>query len=351
MWTTDSESHFDAHFAEYMGLLAPLFDLRDPCGVTELFEHICCLIQPSGVEGLDENPLLESTALIDDLSAFSRQDMPAHDFSHPRRTQARLALLSYCHLTEADFFYKLLVNLLRVKVGERWALSPFYDMGRPVGKKSADAGKRIPATPNQKIARVSDYAEKAGMPAIASVLKAIYLPDARNAVFHADYTISETEFHMIRGYYQSPRGYLTRDVPLQELLTIVDRCFAFFYALLNRRDLARGKLTHLKNKAIPFELRLKGLIEFLFEDDLVCGFRIYWPNGQHAQYTRTKEGAHAMNLCPQLEGLSVQVGIYANTPGIFSPLVEDGQSPRYTPAFGRSVPPHWPDDLQPLDLK
>ena len=29
---------------------------------------------------------------------------------------------------------------------------------------------------------------------------------------------------MIRGYYQSPRGYLTRDVPLPELLTIVDRC-------------------------------------------------------------------------------------------------------------------------------
>lgn len=158
MWTTDSESHFDAHFTEYMGLLAPLFDLRDPCSVTELFEYICCLIQPSGVEGLDENPLLESTALIDDLSAFSRQDMPAHDFSHPRRTQARLALLSYCHLTEADFFYQLLVNLLRVKVGERWALSPFYDLGRPVGKKSADAGKRIPATPNHKIARVSDYA-------------------------------------------------------------------------------------------------------------------------------------------------------------------------------------------------
>jgi hypothetical protein len=29
MWTTDSESHFDAHFPEYMGLLAAFFDLHD----------------------------------------------------------------------------------------------------------------------------------------------------------------------------------------------------------------------------------------------------------------------------------------------------------------------------------
>ena len=85
--------------------------------------------------------------------------------------------------------------------------------------------------------------------------------------------------------------------------------------------------SHLTNKVLPFEFRLKGLIEFLFEDDLVCGFRIYWPNGQHSQYTRTTQGAHAMNFCPQIEGLRVQVGIYASTPGIFSPLVEDGDSP------------------------
>ncbi len=352
MWTPDPDSRFDAHFAEYLALLASLFEPKQPCGAMELFEYVCCLVQPSGVEGLDENPLLESTALIDDLSAFSRQDLPVHDFEHPRRTRARLALLSYCHLTEADFFYQLLVNLLRVRCGERWAFAPFHDLGRTVKSKKSGAGeKRVPPTPNQKIVRVCDYATKAGMPEIATVLKAIYLPEVRNAVFHADYTLSETEFHMIRGYYLCSQGYLTRDVPLPELLGIVDRSFAFFYAILNRREVARGRLAHLKAKGIPFDTRLKGLIEFLFEDDLVCGFRIYWPNGQHAQYTRTTAGAHAMNIWPRSEGLSVDVGIQASAPGAFSPLVEHNQPPRYTPAPGRTVIPHWPDDLQPVALE
>jgi hypothetical protein len=171
------------------------------------------------------------------------------------------------------------------------------------------------------------------------------LAEVRHAVFHADYTLSDTEFHMVKGHYLSPRGYLTHDVPLPELLAVVDRSFAFFYALLKCRDLARGQLARLRDKAFPFDLRLKGLIEFLFEDDLICGFRIYWPNGQHVQYTRKTTGAHAMNMWPQLEGLSVSVGIYASAPGTFSPLVENGQPPRYTPAPGRTAPPQWPDDL------
>jgi hypothetical protein len=176
MWTMDSENLFDAHFAEYSALLAPLFEPAEPPGMAELFEFVCCLVQPSGVEGLDENPLLESTALIDDLTAFARQDLPGRDFAHPRRTRARLALMSYCHLTEADFFYQLLVNLLRVRCGEKWALSPFYDLGRPVkSKKNAEPGKRMPASPSQKIARVCEYAAKGGMPKIAAVLKGIYL--------------------------------------------------------------------------------------------------------------------------------------------------------------------------------
>lgn len=352
MWTPNPDSAFDAHFAEYLALLTPLFEPKQPCSAMDLFEYVCCLVQPSGVEGLDENPLLESTALIDDLSAFSRQDLAVHEFEHPQRTRARLALLSYCHLTEADFFYQLLANLLRVRCGEGWSLAPFHDLGRTVkSKKKSEAEKRVPATPNQKIKRVCDYATKAGMPEIAAVLKGIYLPEVRNAVFHADYTLSETEFHMVRGYYLCSQGYLTRDVPLPELLGIVDRSFAFFYAILNRREMARGRLANLKAKAIPFDMRLKGLIEFLFDEDLVCGFRIYWPNGQHAQYTRTTQGAHAMNLSPRIEGLSVQVGLYARTPGTFSPLVEDGQSPRYTPAPGRAVVPHWPEDLEPVALE
>jgi hypothetical protein len=353
MWTTGPEAPFDAYSTQYLASLAPLFEPVHGAGVRGLFEFVCCLIHPGGVEGVDENPLLETTALIDDLIALSNQDLPVGDFGHPERTRARLALLSYCHVTEGDFFYALLLNLLRVRCGEQWAFAPFADLARPIKtKKGAGPEKRIPPSPNKKIERLHDYATKAGMPELSAALKDIYVSEIRNAVFHADYTLSDTQFHMIRDYYPSPKGYLTRDVPLPELLTLIDRSFAFYYALLNRHQLARARFTDLKDKVLPFDLRLKGLIEFLFEDDLICGFRVYWPNRQQAQFTRTTNGSHALNIWPELQGgLNIDVGVYAATPSPFSPLVESGQQPAYTPAQGRTTPPHWPSNSAPVQLE
>lgn len=122
--------------------------------------------------------------------------------------------------------------------------------------------------------------------------------------------------------------------------------------MLNRHELARAGFTHLRNIALPFQFRLKGLIEFLFEDDLVCGFRVYWPNLQGAEFTRTSKGCHAINLWPELQGgLSIDVGLYASSPGPFSPLVENGREPAYAPAPGRTIRPHWPSDLKPVTLQ
>ena len=345
MWTIGQEGPFDRHFTQYLDLLAPLFEPPHSADVGDLFEFVCCLVHPAGVEGLDENPLVETTALIEDLISFSRQELVAQDFEHPNRTRARLALLSYCHLTEGDFFYALLINLLRVRSGEQWAFAPFADLARSIKtKKGIGTEKRIPPSPNKKIERLREYGAKARMPEINAALNDIYVPEIRNAVFHADYTLSDTEFHMIRDYWHSPKGYLTRDVPLTELLSLLDRSFAFYYAILNRHQLARGKFVHLKNKAFPFDLRLKGLIEFLFEDDMICGFRVYWPNQQQAEFTRKSSGSHALNLWPELQGgLNIDVGLCATTPGPFSPLVEDGDQPAYTPALGRTIRPYWPE--------
>jgi hypothetical protein len=348
MWVTGGS--FDASLAGYLDALSPVFEPPEN-NVTGLFEFVCCLLHPSGVQGLDENPLLESTALIDDLTVFSRQDLPLQDFAHPDRTRARLALLSYCHLTEADFFYDLLINLLRVRCGEQWALAPFNDLVRVIKPKKG-AEKRVQPSPNKKIERIDDYASKAAIPSVTAAFKDIYLPQVRNAVFHADYTITETDFHMMRDLYLSPYGYLTRDVPLTELLTVVNRTFAFYYALLNRHRLATVRFAHLKNKAIPFDHRLKGLIEFLFENEEICGFHVYWPNRQSAEFTRTTTGCHAINLSPHIQGgLSISVGMYATTPGPFSPLVENGAQPTYTPIPGRTSSLYWPNNLAPIPVE
>ena len=81
--------------------------------VDRLFEFACCLIRAGGVEDQGWDPIVESTALKD-LDKLSTEPLDPDKFKHPERTRARLALLSYCHLTEAKLFYHVLANLARL---------------------------------------------------------------------------------------------------------------------------------------------------------------------------------------------------------------------------------------------
>ena len=94
MWTTGPDGPFDAYFTQCLALLAPLFEPVHGADVRELFELVCCLVHPAGVEGLDENPLFETTALIEDLIAFSSQNQLVTDFDHPERTRSCRTVIS-----------------------------------------------------------------------------------------------------------------------------------------------------------------------------------------------------------------------------------------------------------------
>jgi len=59
---------------------------------------------------------------------------------------------------------------------------------------------------------------------------------------------------------------------------------------------ARGGLIELKNKILPFDPDYKGLLELLFEEDLLSGFRVYWPNGSNSEFTRSRSGCSAVNI-------------------------------------------------------
>jgi hypothetical protein len=107
---------------------------------------------------------------------------------------------------------------------------------------------------------------------------------------------------------------------------------------LHRR--ARRQLLGLRNKLLPYDGHYKGLLELLFEDDLLCGFRTYWPNGSNSEFTRTHAGCWGVNTTFNKDGsINFMVGLYASKPGSFSPLVEHDGAPRYTPAQGRTKVP------------
>ena len=65
---TGSQEPCESHFTQYLALLAPLFEPVNNADVRELFEFICCLVHPAGVEGTEENHLVETTALIETLT-------------------------------------------------------------------------------------------------------------------------------------------------------------------------------------------------------------------------------------------------------------------------------------------
>lgn len=82
-------------FQRYVDALGPLFDPANHTRVDQLFEFMCCLIRAGGIEDQGWDPIVESTALIEDLDKLSAEPLDPEKFKHQERTRARLALLSY----------------------------------------------------------------------------------------------------------------------------------------------------------------------------------------------------------------------------------------------------------------
>ena len=80
-------------------------------------------------------------------------------------------------------------------------------------------------------------------------------------------------------------------------------------------------------------------------DDLLCGFKVHWPNNSESVYRRKADGIEMTNCMLDLENSTIQlmVGLYARNPGTFSPLVEATESPAYTPLEGTGKIPAWRD--------
>jgi hypothetical protein len=101
----------------YAEILNDLFDPRPHMNVERLFEFVCALVRAGGIQRPGWEPWYESKAVIDDLQNLAALDLPPEKFPDAERARARLALLSYCHITEMDLPYFLLANLLRLRLG------------------------------------------------------------------------------------------------------------------------------------------------------------------------------------------------------------------------------------------
>jgi hypothetical protein len=343
-----TEDLFRGRIRHYAEILNPLFDPTPHMKSGRLFEFVCSLVRAAGMQGADWDPFYESEAVLADLINLAKLELPAEQFLEPNRTRIRLALLSYCHLTEMDLPYALIANLLRNRIGRKYDTEPFLDLIPPPGKNAKRRVRHMrPPSPTTKIGRVKGLAGEAGLPAIGEAFDCFYDGIIRNAVSHSDYILADGELRLTKANRPSRgRGYASPLVEWDELIRLVTDTFAFYNALFALYERCRKSFGDFKNAFLPFDADYKGLLQLVFdEEQRVVGFRAYWPNGSLSEYTRSKKGSTALNLDFDADrSINFMVGEYASKPGSFSPLVEHDGAPFYAEIPGTTLRPYWPTD-------
>lgn len=316
----------------YAEILNPLFDTTPHMAVDRLFEFVCVLTRAGGMHDADWDPWYESRATLDDLGKLTALELLDPPFHNPARTRVRLTLLSYCHLTEMDFPYWLIANLLRLRLGDKYDMAPFRDLYTRPRRSTTPIMKMRPPSPAKKMGRIKKLAQDAQLASVADALDSIYEPEIRNAVYHSDYTLSEGELRLLSHSRLSKQaGCFTPVVEWRELSDIFARMFAFHSALFSLYERSMNSFGSFKDKIVPYDLHYKGLLQLLFSDARLIGFRVYWPNGTTGEYRREGSASSGHNLTFDPEGsINFMVGLYAGRPSVFSPLVEEGTRPKYS---------------------
>ncbi|MCY4047174.1 MAG: hypothetical protein OXF42_03565 [Candidatus Dadabacteria bacterium] len=156
----------------------------------------------------------------------------------------------------------------------------------------------------------------------------------RNAISHSDYILTDKEFRCRDGFRISLET-------LHDMITKSKIFISSFFALDKHVRKMWGKK---KNQAMPYDPQYKGLLEIIVDNnDLMCGFKIHWPNNSESIYKRTQEGVEMVNCMEDhtKSTIDFMVGMYAQNPGAFSPLVEKGQKPIYTKLEDSEKSPEW----------
>lgn len=317
-------------------------------------EYACALLRVGGLEDKGWDTLEESFETLRDISLLAQTELPSEQFSDLEKTRLRLHLVSYAHTVECDAPYDILANLCRVRAGQNASILPFWDESeyqRRERKAANNPGKRLdesrPPSPSAKIRLIKELAQRAGVPQVGSLFDDFYFPVIRNAINHSDYIIHGDEFRMRKGRLMTDdaKPFESPVVPIQRLQAIIDNTYAFYNAFFTMHRQARSSFSAMKGKAIPYDYSLKGLLEFLLDDDgLLCGWKVHWPNETESYYLRTSDGSQPMNIHAHIdEPMEMFVGEYHKYHSPFSRLVARGEQPVYTSLEGSTEPLQWPD--------
>jgi hypothetical protein len=334
--TTEKKTPYDSKRDEYIELLKPLFLPADPVS-NDIILYFASLLRALGMEDHGWDPYAESRSLLEDINGFFFVKLPKKHFKEPERTHWRLGLILYSHILEMDAPYEVITNLLRFKLGKGYSPNPFFQFLTEREKKGFQKNGISTFRKIEIIKKLSDESDSG----LARIFDEFYNNKLRNAIAHADFILSEEDFRC-RGDISGIKGFR---ISYEELDQKIMCAKAFASAFFQIELIARQVLGLEKQRAIPYDPHYKGLMEVLVDDkDVMCGFRIHWPNNSESTYRRTKGGVEMTNCSLDLvnSSLSPFVNLYARKPGSFSPLVEHDASPVYTKLEGCGEAPSWP---------
>jgi len=319
----------------YIKLLEPLFLPADPVS-NNIIRYFASLLRVHGMEDRGWDPYAESRAMLYDINGLFKVELPESIFQQPDQTTWRLGLLLYCHIVEMDAPYEAMTNLLRFRLGKGYSPSPFFNF---LSKAQQKSFRKTGISTGKKIDIIKRLSKEAGLE-VGTIFDDFYNNRLRNAISHSDYILTDEDFRC-RGGISGMRAF---KIPYEELDRILMSAKAFIAAFFSVEQLARQFFGTKKQQAIPYDPDYKGLMEVLVDNrDLMCGFRVHWPNNSQSTYRRTEEGIDMDNCSLDLKNatISLFVGLYARNPGQFSPLVERDANPVYTKLEGCDEPPTW----------
>ena len=334
-----TRSTYDSKRDSYIAALEPLFLPEDPVS-NDIINYFASLLRVFGAEDSGWDSFVESRAILEDLNSFFKISLPEERFSNPNATHWRIGLLLYSHVVEMGAPYEVLTNLLRFRLGKGYNPNAFFDFLKEKEKKSF--ANRDLLTP-RKVQIIKMLSVEAGLPDIGAIFDDFYDNKLRNAIGHSDFILADSDFRC-RGNLSGTKAFR---IPYEKLDEIICAAKAFIAAFFQVELSARQFWGTYKHRAIPYDAHYKGLMEVLVDaQDIMCGFRVHWPNGYDSTYRRTENGTEMINCYfePNCNTISLLVGLYAQKASEFSPLVERDAEPVYSCLEGCDVVPTWPTD-------
>jgi hypothetical protein len=330
-----TEDEIEAVRDRYIKTLTPLFLPDDPIS-HDIIRYFASLLRIVGMEDAGWDPHLESRALLEDVNSLLQIELPKERFPDRDLTTWRLGLLFYSHIVEMDAPYEVLTNLLRFRLGKGYSPNPYY-MFLSDKEKKRHGNSRI--SPKRKIEILRTLGNEAGIP-VAELFDEFYDSNLRNAISHSDFILTPEGFRC-RGGSGAWRAF---SLPLERVNELITKAKIFVGTFFGLDREARRIWGKHKHHAIPYDATYKGLMEVLVDaDDLLCGFKVHWPNNSESVYRRIADGIEMTNcmLDPKNATIQLMVGLYARKAGTFSPLVEETQAPVYTALEGSGQIPAW----------